>query len=91
VSSYIIKRTWGHSQRNYMFTMWDFLLSASRVAYRMTIPNLGEPDFALHQAIEETGAQHVWNTSNENLGRRMVERVEFTGSRIVQTAEDDRA
>ena len=67
------------------------LLSEKETAYRIVGPKLGEDGLALGVAGLGEGleASHKWQTTMEDLGKRRIDGAEFTGTRVVQTAQDN--
>jgi hypothetical protein len=65
------------------------LLSAQSVGYQMPISVSSEGGFACFDACDGQESPHKWKTGTEDLGKRITEGIEFSGIRIISTAEDE--
>jgi hypothetical protein len=65
------------------------LLSGQSVGYRMPISVPSEGGFASFDAYDGQESPHKWKTGTEDLGKRIIEGIEFRGTRIISTAEDE--
>jgi len=65
------------------------LLSAQSVGYKMPISISSEGGFASFDAYDGQESPHKWKTGTEDLGKRSIEDIEFGGTRIISTAEDE--
>lgn len=67
----------------------NVLLGTERVAYRMPITVSAGSKLAFMDAADGQESSHKWKTTTQDLGKRTIEGIEFTGTRIVTAAEDD--
>jgi hypothetical protein len=65
------------------------LLSAEKLAYRTPFAVSSESRFAIDDAADGQQSKHKWKVETENAGRRTIEGIEFEGTQIITTAEDE--
>jgi len=64
------------------------LLNDTKTAYRIAGPRAGENGFALGRSgIGDALPPGNWHTTTEPLGKRIIEGIEFEGTRIIQSLE----
>jgi hypothetical protein len=65
------------------------LLDSEKVAYLMPFPVSGESRFFFCDAADGQESQRKWKIKTENKGKRTIEGIEFQGTQIITTAEDE--
>jgi len=65
-------------------------IESEKVGYRLPLPKFSAVSFAnFSLAIDEGAASRKWISRTEHLGTQKIEGVEFEGTRIVETSEDE--
>ena len=65
------------------------ILLSEQVAYRTPWPKSGEGKLVFFGAGDSLAASRNWTTRTGDIGKRVIEGIEFWGIRVVQTSEDD--
>jgi hypothetical protein len=65
------------------------ILLSEQVAYRTPWPKSGEGRLVFFGAGDSLAVSRNWTTRTEDIGKRAIEGIEFSGIRVVQTSEDD--
>lgn len=71
---------------------WMILVStdSEKVGYRLPLPKSSPVGFANFALVDgDATASRKWSSKNEQLGTQTIEGVEFEGTRIVQTSDDE--
>lgn len=65
------------------------LFTAQSIGYQIPISVSSEGRFAFFDAYDGQESPHKWKTGTEDLGKRIIEGIEFRGTRRISTAEDE--
>jgi len=68
-----------------------FLMDAEKLAIRWPIPVSSEGRLFFADAADGQDVPHKWKTTTEDKGEHLIEGYEFKGTRIITSAEDDKA